>query len=130
MLLRGGGVTAGVLALPSLLLGNGGGGGGVDVDDVLAELIGGSGGGNLRGSGWAGTAGLVPELRFALSRSPSPQLAALSPIALAMPQRPLFLGGMGGFSPFAPLSTWIFEGGGGGGGNSSSQILSTIPVRT
>jgi len=36
-----------------------------------------------------------------LSLSPSLQLTALSPIALAIPHNPLFLGGKDGFSPFA-----------------------------
>ena len=60
-----------------------------------------------------------------LSLSPSLQLAALSPIALAMPHNPLFRGGRGGFSTFVGLGT--------GGVERviiSSHTLSTIPVRT
>ena len=64
---------------------------------------------------------------MAFSLSPSLQLAALSPIALAIPHNPLFLGGKDGFSPFVRLGT-----GGGTGGiiTSSSHTLSTIPLRT
>ena len=64
-----------------------------------------------------------------MSLSPSLQLAALSPIALAMPHNPpLFRGGRDGFSAFVRLGT----GGGAsvGGVITSSHTFSTIPVRT
>jgi hypothetical protein len=68
--------------LPSLLLGRGGGA--VDVAFFV--------------EGWEGGGGklLFPP---ALSLSPSPQLAALSPRAEAIPHSPLLLGGTGGFRP-------------------------------
>ena len=61
-----------------------------------------------------------------MSLSPSLQLAALSPIALAIPHNPLFRGGRDGFSAFVGLGT----GGAVGRVIASSHILSTIPVRT
>ena len=61
-----------------------------------------------------------------MSLSPSLQLAALSPIALAIPHNPLFRGGRGGFSAFEELGA----GGGAGRVITSSHTLSTIPVRT
>jgi hypothetical protein len=64
---------------------------------------------------------------FPLSLSPSLQLAALSPSALAIPHNPLRLGGTGGFSPFVAAGVII---GGGMLDISSSQTFSTIPVRT
>ena len=64
-----------------------------------------------------------------MSLSPSLQLAALSPIALAIPHNPLFRGGRAGFSAFVGF---VGTGGGGGVGRviASSHTLSTIPVRT
>lgn len=61
-----------------------------------------------------------------MSLSPSLQLAALSPIALAIPHNPLFRGGRGGFSAVVGLGI----GGGVGRVIASSHTLSTIPVRT
>jgi len=44
------------------------------------------------------------DVRLVFSLSPSLQLAALSPIALAIPHKPRFLGGIGGgFSPVVPV---------------------------
>jgi hypothetical protein len=63
-----------------------------------------------------------------LSLSPSLQLAALSPRALAIFHSPLRLGGTGGLSPFVAVGTIV--GGGMMLGISSSQTFSTMPVRT
>ena len=125
------GEGTGVFSLLSCLFGSGGGG---PADGGFEESIGGSRGGTLLGSGIGGS---VDEAFFALSLSLSLQLAAFSPMALAIPQRLLFLGGRGGFSPPVFFSTWTVGGGGsgsggggGGGASSSSQTFSTIPVRT
>ncbi len=77
----------------------------------------------------AGAGDAERDARFALSLSSPLQLAARSPMALAMPHKPLFRGGTGGFSPLLLRSMDII-GGGGGGGSSSSHTLSTMPVRT
>lgn len=63
-----------------------------------------------------------------LSLSPSLQLAALSPRALAIFHNPLRLGGTGGFSPF--VETAAIVDGGTMLDISSSQTFSTMPVRT
>lgn len=144
---------------PSLLRGSGGGTapGFAASGMVVSPLAGGRGGGILRNAGgaWAsegcvggaggrwddvvatvvavevargaGAAGM--DIRFALSFSSPLQLAARSPMALAIPHRPLFRGGIGGFSPLLLRSMDII-GGGGSGGSSSSHTLSTMPVRT
>jgi len=90
----------------------GSGGGGAGEDETDAGRVGASTG----------------DVFFALSLSLSlsPQLAALSPSALAIFHRPLRLGGTEGFSPFVARA---IMGGGRMLGISSSHTFSTIPVR-
>jgi hypothetical protein len=105
------------------------GGGGI----LRASFLGGKGGGA------AGVAEVLgAPITFFSDESPV-QLVARSPNALAMPpQRPLLLGGTGGFSGVATvlgLLTAALEGVvdvgvAGITGISSSHTLSTIPVRT
>lgn len=91
-------------ARTSLRLGRGGGTerrtgrGGVT---VAVGWAGGRGGGSLRCSitGLCSAGGAVCAALFAFSLSPSPQLVARSPRALAIPHSVLRLGGTGGFSP-------------------------------
>jgi hypothetical protein len=141
------GVTVGGLACrrTSLRLGRGGGTacltGGCAADPTEGWL--GGGGSRLfsvgaRGGGGGGVGAGEDETEaacggcgddfFALSLSPSLQLAALSPRALAIFHSPLRLGGTGGFSPFVAAGAIV--GGGAMLGISSSQTFSTIPVRT
>lgn len=80
---------------------------------------------------------------FSLSLTLSLQLAAFSPIALANPHNPLFLGGTGGFSAVPDTLVELCVSGvdtcvdgvllgttGGTTGTSSSHTFSTIPERT
>lgn len=101
----------------------GGGGSRLFSPDARDGGGGGVGRGEGEGEAEAKCAGFFP---------PSPslllQLAALSPSALAIFQRPRLLGGTGGFSPFA--ATGVIVGGATKLGNSSSQTFSTMPVRT
>ena len=100
------------LSRPSLRFGRGGGTRCVVL--ALAVVVG------CMGGGFAGS-----FLSFSCVFFSSLQFAALSPNALAIRQRPLLLGGTGGFSP---LLEGVIDGG--RVGTSSSHTFSTMPVRT